>query len=69
MNRMNAIEIKINNIDYVAFPKCYIQRCYPDLHSKVTELKTINSNISNNYLNYLDDINRRNMANWEDRGE
>ena len=62
--------LRINGTRYIAFPLDVLKRKHPELCESVEIVQS--ERFGNSYsdkINQLDDMNRRDMRNWEDRGD
>ena len=59
---------RIDGTRYIAFPFDVLKRTNPELCRNVEVIQDFHSgNAYSDRINYLDNMNRRNMSNWEDR--
>lgn len=61
---------RIDGTRYIAFPLDVLKRTNPELCKNIEVGQDIHSgNAYSDRINWLDNMNRRDMRNWEDRGD
>ena len=66
---MNGKLLRIGGTRYIAFPMNVLKRTHPELCESIEIVQSKDlENAYSDKINQLDDMNRRDMRNWEDRG-